>query len=244
VVWVDASRFEIDASRGTHLTVATYFRLWVAHVVPATAERVLYLDVDVLVRHALEELWSVDLEGHAFAAVQSVHYPFVATRGAVNHWRDLDLDPRTPFFNAGVMMIDLSAWRELGVEDAALEYLRSPYLGSGADQEALNVAVRGVWTRLPPIWNQQTPMLTDDYGAHLVFSTDDIDAARTDPTIVHFQTRPKPWQTGSTHPWRNEWLQHARLVDFAPVEDLPLRSRRDEVTWRLRRAASAIVRGR
>jgi len=244
IEWVDAGTFELQATRGTHLTVATYFRLWVADVVPEAAHRVLYIDVDTVVRRDIAPLWDLDLGGRPLAAVQSVHYPFVATRGAVNNWKVLGLDAKTPFFNAGVLLIDLGPWRAKKIAAAAFEYLRSPHLGAGADQEALNVATAGDWFALPSVWNQQTPILSDGFGAHLVFPTPEIEAARADPAIIHYQTRPKPWHRGCTHPWRGEWLRYASLVDFDPVEGLRERSVVAEAQWRAKRAASALLKGR
>lgn len=244
VSWVDAGEFDVRASRPTHLAVATYFRLWAADVVPPDAQRALYLDVDVIVRHDLDDLWQRDLGGCALAAVQSVNYPFFASWGAVNDWRALGLAPRTPFFNAGVLLIDIARWRSEGVAARALEYLRSPYLGGGADQEALNVALAGQWKRLPPVWNQQTPMFNDGSGADLLFPPEEIDAARKDPIIVHFQTRPKPWHRDSDHPFRAEWVEHAARVDFEKTTNIRARTLREEASWRARRAACALVRGR
>lgn len=242
--WSDVGHLDAGATRRSHLGVATYFRLWVERVVPPEATRVLYLDVDTIVRRDLAPLFATDLAGHVLAAVRSVHFPFVGSRGAVNHWRQLGLDPRAPFFNAGVLLIDVARWRSEGVEARALEYLQGPHLGGGADQEALNVALTDRWLAIPPIWNQQTPILTDDHGAHLIHTADEIAAARSDPAIVHFQTRPKPWHRGSSHPWAAEWLDHAAGVAFDRVTGLRERPLADEARWRAKRAASALLRGR
>ena len=204
----------------------------------------LYLDVDMLVRRSLDELRSVDLGGATLAAVQSINYPFVATRGAVNHWRTLGLDPRASFFNAGLLLVDLQRWRTARVAELALDYLRSAHCGKGADQEALNVVCAEDWRPLEPTWNQQTPMLDDQHGAHLLFDGPTIEAARVDPHIVHFQTRPKPWHRHCEHPWRSEWLDVASQTRFGVVADLRERSVADEWRWRTRRAASALVKGR
>ena len=52
-----------------HVTVATYFRLFLDKVIPANVSRVIYLDSDVLINGPLDELWAVDLQGHVIAAV-------------------------------------------------------------------------------------------------------------------------------------------------------------------------------
>lgn len=244
IEWVDASEFQTPAIRNSHLPASTLFRISGCEAVPSTAERVLYLDVDTLIRQDPIALWSTDLGDDAVAAVRSVNYPFVATYGAVNHWRDLGLEPSVPFFNAGVILIDSAKWRAQEVRDRAFEYLRSPFLGGGADQEALNVALAGRWTQLPPTWNQQTALLSDQRGAPLIFTEEQLLTARSNPAIVHFQERPKPWHRGCTHPWQNEWLSRAMATDFRQVQNLRQRSLREEARWRLKRAASALVKGR
>jgi lipopolysaccharide biosynthesis glycosyltransferase len=242
--WHDVSDFVPGATTASHLPDSTYFRLQLAEALGPSVERALYLDVDMLIRKDLSSLWDLDMQGSAIAAVQSVNYPYAGTRGAVDDWQELGLDPRAPFFNAGLLLVDLAKWREHEVSERALAYLRSPHCGKGADQEALNVATSGGWLRLPPTWNQQTPMLDNQHGAHLFFSGAEVDTARTDPAIVHFQTRPKPWHRGCTHPWRQEWLDVATDTPFTTVTDLRERTLADELRWRTRRAASALVKGR
>ncbi len=242
--WFDVGDFDVRPTTASHLPDSTYFRLRLADAVPAERGRILYLDVDMLVRRPLGALAAVDMKDHTLAAVQSINYPFVATRGAVDHWRPLGLDPRAGFFNAGLLLVDLQRWRSRQVAERALEYLRSPNCGKGADQEALNVVCTGDWLPLDPTWNQQTPMLDDQHGAHLLYDTETIEAARTDPHIVHFQTRPKPWHRHCDHPWRSEWLDVAAQTRFDIVTDLRERTIADEWRWRTRRAASALVKGR
>ena len=44
-----------------HVSIATYYRLFLTEVFPANLHKVLYLDGDMIVRHSLSELWKVDL---------------------------------------------------------------------------------------------------------------------------------------------------------------------------------------
>lgn len=243
LTWHDLSDFDVRPTTASHLPDSTYFRLRLAEALPSEVRRAVYLDVDVLVRRDLSALWDTDLAGKPLGAVQSVHFPFIATPGAVPDWHILGLDPRAPFFNAGVLAVDVVRWRHEQIADRTLEYLRSPHCGRGADQQALNAVLGGRWHPLAPIFNQQTPMLHDRAGAHLVFSAEEIEAARVDPAIVHFQTRPKPWHRGCTHEWRDQWLTVARGTPFDDIEDRRQRSARDEMRLRTRRAASALVRG-
>lgn len=40
-------------------------------LLPASVERVIYLDLDVLVQKDLAELWDIDMEGHPIAAART-----------------------------------------------------------------------------------------------------------------------------------------------------------------------------
>ena len=244
LAWYDVSDFVHGATTQSHLPDSTYFRLLLGDALEPAVERAVYLDVDMLIRRDLAPLWDIDLRGYPLGAVQSIHYPFAGTRGAIDQWSELGIDPRSPFFNAGLLVVDMKLWREMQVAERALEYLRSPFCGRGADQEALNSATSGGWAQLAPVWNQQTPMLTNHYGAaHLFFSAEAIEVARTEPAVVHFQTRPKPWHRGCTHPWRDAWVDIAEQTTFRSVVDLRERSVASEWRRRTRRAASALVKG-
>ncbi|RZV48034.1 MAG: glycosyltransferase family 8 protein [Acidimicrobiales bacterium] len=244
ISWHDMSDFSVGASAFSHLPDAACFRLHVADLVPASTSRVVYLDGDVLVRRDLSHLFTVDLEGAVFGAVRSVNFPSIATRGAVDGWRELGLDPRSHYFNSGVLVVDTDEWRNTNVKAKAIDYLLSGRCGPCLDQEALNVTTSEQWFALEPTFNQQTPLLDDQHGAHLLYPASVIEAARTDPHIVHFQDRPKPWHKGCTHPWQDEWLAVAAGTRFTDHADLPQRGLRSELHWRTRRAASALIKGR
>lgn len=245
VRWIDCSEQTLSVRRRNHLPDSTYYRLHAADLLPPEVRRYLYLDVDVLVRGPLDELFDVALgRDDVLAAVRSVHYPSVATRGACNGWRTLGLDPRAPYFNAGVLVIDRDRWVDADISAAVHRYLDSDLLGGGADQEALNVTLSGRWHPLRPTYNAQTPAFTDDYGVHLIHDDAEIAELREDPRIVHFQTLPKPWHLGCTHPLAPEWEACAAGTAFAPTTGFRVRSRREELRWRIRRAGHALRRGK
>lgn len=242
IEWIDLSRHDIG-HLSRDLPAASNFRLLIDEVVAPTSPRLLYLDVDVLVRRDLRPLFDMDMQGRTVAAIRSVNYPNVGTWGAIDNWRQLNLDPRAPFFNGGVLLIDCAQWLEREVSRRCLDYLRSPLARAViADQEALNVVLQGDWLEIDPVWNQQTPMLDHRRGAALVFTDEQLAGALEDPAVVHFLDRPKPWARGCTHPRRGEWLDLAEETAFAPVR-LSKRRLRDEVRRRVKRAASALVRG-
>jgi lipopolysaccharide biosynthesis glycosyltransferase len=240
--WVAADLSSLGTLPPYHLPRATWFRLLAIEALPPAVDRFVYLDVDILVRRSVVPLWTADLAGRPVGAVRSVNYPAIGTWGAFDHWRRHHIDPRLPFFNAGVLVVDTGAWTAADTTKRIVELMGSGDI-HGGDQQSLNVALAGNWMELDPMWNQQAPLLDDRRGGHLLYDDTTIDRARDDPAIIHFLDRPKPWHVDSVHPSRDAWRAVAAETAFAPVqlERTPLRQ---AARWRVKRAAAALVRGR
>ena len=240
--WVPADLSALGHLPPSPLPRATWFRLLAIEVLPPDVTRFVYLDVDVLVCRSVAPLWEVDLGGRPLGAVRSVNFPSMGTWGAFDHWRRHRIDPRLPFFNAGVLVVDTQVWTAADTTRRIIDLMGSGDI-HGGDQQALNVALAGSWTELDPIWNQQPPLLDDRRGGHLLYDDETIDRARTDPAIIHFLDRPKPWHVDSSHPAREAWRAVAGETAFAPIH-LDHTARWEDARWRLKRAAAALVRGR
>ncbi|HEV2309377.1 MAG TPA: glycosyltransferase family 8 protein [Acidimicrobiia bacterium] len=243
VEWIDLHGHAVASLPPGGLAPAAWFRLAIPEVVgPGT--RVVYLDTDVLVRQSLQPLASVELGGAAIGAIRSVNFPSLASWGAVDEWRELGLPPRAPYFNSGVVVVDTDAWLDAGVDARVLELVESGIVHRALpDQKALNIALCGRWRELDPTWNQQTPLLDDRKGAHLLYTDEVVDRVRHEPAVVHFSDRPKPWHRDSTHPFRHEWRSVANETAFAPIKLIRPRLA-ESATWRAKRAAAALVRGK
>lgn len=166
--------------------------LLLGHVLPHAVDRVLFIDADVLAMADLGPLWRHDLRGKAIAAVRDPAIPRCSSRRGVKGWRELGIPPAQPYFNAGFMLLDLNAWRDQRISERSLSYLRA--IGDGEDffhQEALNAVAWNVWDELPARWNLPST-------AGRSFDRTHPDAA-SDPALVHFSGRMKPWRvrTGS-----------------------------------------------
>jgi hypothetical protein len=128
-------------------------------------ERLLYLDADILVRKSLKPLWEVDLGGKCMAAAPNAGYPM------------------SPYFNAGVLLIDIAKAR-LDIKE--LKRL-APQTKNARfkDQDLMNAYyINQGLASLSLKWNAQ------GLGTYAGNPSDDGDM--TDPSVVHF--------TGAVHP--------------------------------------------
>jgi lipopolysaccharide biosynthesis glycosyltransferase len=190
------------------ITSATYFRFLLPSLFDPTVERVLYLDCDLIVDGDIAPLWETDLSGAVLAACREIGCE--KTRSG-----PLGLRASHRYFNAGVMVIDLKAWRAEDVSRRAVDFLtRNRALAVYFDQDALNVCLQDRVTYLSCVWNFM-PFLN-----FTRFQTDfpEIEAGRLKPVIVHFAGNAKPWlKTPESHPWvRRYWDWRGRSPWAAP----------------------------
>ena len=71
----------------------------------------LYLDSDLLVFRNVLELEDVDLSGHACAAVINEDAGTLDFDLSEKEYTSLQLDPKSKYFNAGLLYMNLEYWR-------------------------------------------------------------------------------------------------------------------------------------
>ena len=206
--WLDARSAALErAILPPRLPMSTLYRLQLPELLPPEVERVIYLDADTVVRAPLDELWNVDLGASLLGAVRDPVLGWVGAPNTVD-WRRFGLPPDLPYFNAGVLVVPLAAWREQQLGEHLVE-LVTTHRFRDADQGALNVAVEGRWLRLAPTWNVQGGHLAADRShASVVETTDALDDAVQHPSIVHFN-----WGF-----WRRPWDDRTANSQFPPHE--------------------------
>jgi hypothetical protein len=175
----------VDARR----TEAMYLRLALPEAFAGQYRRLLYLDSDVFVQGGdFRRLLDVDTGESSVAAVLDNIQWRSPNRRPVE-FRRLGL-PATPYLNSGVLLIDTACYQRDSVLERCREVGRAhPEALSAHDQSMLNLALRGEWSELSPVWNWQytrSSMLFEAMeGAH----------------VVHFIGAKKPWgHTGGALP--------------------------------------------
>jgi lipopolysaccharide biosynthesis glycosyltransferase len=208
VEWIDARSAVVGLDLPREIPRPMYFRLVICELLPRELDRVIYLDADVIVRRTLRELWRANLGAAPIGAVRDAYLPWMV-RNSRFHWRDVDVAPDAPFFNSGMLVVDLERWRAREVGARALALLSGE--SSMFDQCALNIVLEHNWAALAPEWNVQSYHLSgDECLAFASEGRDRLDAAISDPAIVHFTggTFNRPWEAPCSNPYRDEWLEH------------------------------------
>ena len=160
----------------------TYYRLLAQEMLPESVERVLYLDVDMIVMGSLEEFYHQDFEGKLLVACS--RYGLDGTDP--KRLEQLTLPRDTIYFNAGTLLYDLAGQRQQIDPNILYEYpvLFYQQLKYG-DQDVLNAVFYGL-TKFA------------DWRVYNCFDSNTTrqrqeDRVRRSCKIFHYNGRGKPW---------------------------------------------------
>lgn len=179
------------------------------------SERILYLDADVLALTDVRALFQVPLHGAIAGVVQNFSAPTMAGSRRFTRLSDVvPHSPTAPYFNSGMMVIDVERWIAADVATRAIDLLDRHFeeLTVG-DQDALNGVMGNACLVLDPVWNAQLhcaiePTKTVRYD-ELKGSSNPRMVFRA-PRILHFNHHLKPWHIGYTGPYRQRYLRYLK----------------------------------
>ena len=168
------------------LSYATFFRYFIADEV--LEDRVLYLDSDMIVNAKLDDLFTLDLQGYAIAAVQDFNHEGWLTT-----------------FNAGMLLIDAKKWREKNSTQSLLELTAQHHEHVYGDQGVLNMYFGDQWLHLDKEYNFMVGL---DQFLHLSGNKEWYQSdyyGNYEPKIIHYTSESKPWTHMTLTRFRKLW---------------------------------------
>jgi lipopolysaccharide biosynthesis glycosyltransferase len=184
-----------------YVTITSFARLLIPSLLPMES-RCIYLDCDLLVRRDLTDLWNTDLHGNAIGAVQCYHVRTIGAKFGIPFVAEAKRNPSLPYFNSGVMIMDLDAWRNARIDSQTEQFLNQ--YGNrltGADQDTLNGVLINRWQPIASCWNDQE-------ASNKRKKSSPISAIR------HFSGPHKPWNSGLVDVDCRQWLACALQAGF------------------------------
>ncbi len=210
IITVDAELLNVATlsdtiKEGNHVTIETYYRLLAPILLPKDVDRVLYLDVDMVINASLKELYHWDIKNYALGAVLDENHH------AETIYKRLGYPKSKQYFNAGVLLINLDYWRKNNVFERCLQCLEQEHEKLlFHDQDLLNIVLQDEKIFLPLTYNFQTGF----YWKKLSFTADEkkhILKASIFPAVLHFSGTAKPWAELSPHPYTDYYLYYKRM---------------------------------
>ncbi len=196
------------------ITKATYYRLFLAKILPNSVDKVLFLDGDIIINKNLSSLWERDVNNIAVCGVIDQE------NDNIDVYNRLQYSPEFGYFNAGVLLINLLYWRTHDMTNKFLQFVNDyPERIKYHDQDVLNGVLHDNKLFLPIKYNTQTAFFyKKEYIKYnyMKFGVE-IMEARENPFIVHFSTDFKPWNDDCAHPYRELFLYYKNLTQWRNV---------------------------
>lgn len=192
-----------------HITKATYYRLYAADFLPNNIDRVLYLDCDIIINKSLSMLYDIDLTDYSAAVVLDCNY-YQEDRN-----RKLGIAKPYIYFNAGVLLINLTYWRTNRILNKFIQYSNThSHLLDTHDQDLLNVVLQGNVKYLSIEYNYQTGfLLKKNLSKYDEWLRVEIKNIPVENIIVwHFSTAVKPWNCWYfAYPHKKVWNKYKNM---------------------------------
>ncbi|MGM9662185.1 MAG: glycosyltransferase family 8 protein [Oscillospiraceae bacterium] len=187
-ITVDEAIFEGFPETGRY-PKQIYYRLASPLLLPRELDRILYLDVDLVVINSLEELYRMDFEGNYYVACSHVR-DFLTRFNQVR----LGVEGDVPYINTGVMLMDLPLLRrDLTIERIRETARKKMHTFMLPDQDLLTV-MHGEHIKLvDPLRYNLSDRILGLYNANPRNKPLDLEWVRENSVVIHYCGKNKPW---------------------------------------------------
>lgn len=166
----------------SHVSQATYFRIFMDEYLPDYLENIIYLDSDILclndpinqINLAISKMYNSKLTISAVTEGTSLDSPILFEKLKLNGEK---------YFNAGVLIINLNDWRSNNIKNKLLDImnLRAEDLIFW-DQDVMNIFFDGKYVEIDPSFNFNFTKLEKK-----------LDLKDENITFLHYSGKQKPW---------------------------------------------------
>ena len=188
---------------------AAYYRLLLPSILNGY-DKILYLDVDIVVRKDLWEMYSIDLKDEYVGAVKDIGHQMYGGR---DYAHKLGIKNLKQYINSGILVMNLRKMRKDNMEKKFSDFI--PKLKSRGllypDQDVLNATCYNKIKFISPEYNtmQNLTYIKDARG---IYSAQEWKKACVDPAIVHYTSPAKPWK-GCKGRFYNEWDKYRKIAE-------------------------------
>lgn len=201
--------------------ISAYYRLLLPEIIPDRYQKVIYLDTDVILLEDIAKLWHLELgEYYMLAAMDAANRKM----DWPTHLKHFDLDSmgisrEDKYLQSGVLLINLNKWRADRIADKLLDFIANHLELPYPDMDALNFVLAGKWGELDPRWNQIPVVHNFKFWENSPYTEEEFKNVVNHPFIIHYGSKPKPWNQGCTHPQQSLWYDYLNQTAWAGWEN-------------------------
>lgn len=205
---LEIKKEQIEGFPETRHGKATLLRLCLPQMLPQL-NKILYLDGDIVVHGRLSPLYDTDISSYYVAASKDS-----ASAYDINYQTSMDIEQSHFYFNAGILLINLSALRKIDLAKEMNQFAQKHYERiSAPDQDFFNYICQQKTLYIHPRYNMNY-MLEKDIVAK-IWTKEEVREAKRSPVIVHYIGPVKPWSILCIHPQRKLWWKYLKKTGFA-----------------------------
>jgi len=194
---------QLPVKPNDHVSPTAYLRIWLP-LLFAELEQILFLDTDIVVNADISYLLNLVVKDKPLAAIPDTGMSAQKKGG-------LGMPPDAPYFNSGVMVINLDYFRKHQLTEEISQFIeQNPGLCEFWDQDALNAVIKGNFELIDYRYNAQSVFFDDIKHNEVI-----IKAAK-DPAIIHFTGGGycKPWFYHNQHPLKHLYYHYLKQTSF------------------------------
>ena len=184
-----------------HISIATYYRLFLPYVIDESVTKVLYLDCDILVRRSVKELFKETDPDIVIIGASDINEEDHAERIRVD-----------TYVNTGVLVMDMVGIRKMyTMENMMAEIsniISQPIKIILGDQDIINLLFAGHIEKVPNIYNFQRLI-------HKAYCLKNPSLVRK-TVIAHFITGDKPWNNDYLIVYAGEYYSYLKKYLTVP----------------------------
>lgn len=200
----------------------TYLKLFTFALLPDDVHRIFFIDSDSVIVGSLKEMIDIDMQGCVIGAVRD---------GLCNGYKmALGYDRNDSWFNMGVMLVDVDAWKRNDCESMIVEQLKKRNAYVAVDQDLLNITQHGHIMTLDPRYNATPHHYVYDEEDFLkafpqggFYDIETMREAQKHAVIRHFErfVGESPWHKNSIHPYTKLFDKYLALSPWKGYEKKP-----------------------
>jgi len=183
----------------SHVSEATYYRLFLEDYIDENPEYLIYLDADVVclknpIKYFKTKINEMEKNNKAIAVMTHPEVPDFDTRViqlGINSGK---------YFNAGVMFINFSEWKKISIKNKSEKIIKEKSEDLILwDQDVLNIIFDGNFEDLDPLFNYRMNLLN--------FTKEESDIIEEEVYLIHYYGKSKPWSVRGINFGVSEYYQ-------------------------------------
>ncbi|MDC7292856.1 glycosyltransferase family 8 protein [Butyrivibrio sp. DSM 10294] len=202
-------------NKNTNIT--TYARLLCEELLPKTIDKVLYVDGDTLFTDSIKYLENYSFDDELLCGVYDYSLSDYRVKTNIGY-KNSDI-----YVNAGVLLINLKAWRQNKVSEKCQKMLLSNKIFMLGDQDVINLVCKDRIKLLPINFNMTGLSAVIPYryyrfimdkGVFRYYSKEQLSLKQKKPVIIHYASEVfgKPWLSNSDPVYEHVWHEYRKTL--------------------------------